>query len=265
MKFLFNLICFGATVGAAIAFFSPLSMEHAVQQQVEGVKASAVSNSSGTSTKVQTIDLRQVAFESLQHVAELHTVESQFNLQIPVELERQLAGVKVGSTTLNYSATGRVKAGVDLGAITQEDIQIVNGIVTLQMPQAEFFEIYVNVEDAAITETSFGFGPSQTASALVEAQKEAHTQIGELACDSDILSQASEQAAQVLKAYVSEVIVEPADECSPVVGVQESDTVTAPEAEVTEAVPDEVSELPPSYIGGRTPEQIAESQRTFGQ
>jgi hypothetical protein len=213
MKFFFQLICFGAAAGAALAFFSPFKTERAAQQQVQGLKVSALANSTNTSAVFTTVDLREIVLENIMHTAEIHSVEATYDLQIPVTLNREVYGFEVGSTTLDYQAQGVVKAGVDLSRINQEDLSIVGGLVILQMPAAQFFDVYVDVSESSVIETRRMLGPGKTAEALVEAQKEAHAQINELACSSDILEQAAQQAAVILKPFVAEVQITPSSEC----------------------------------------------------
>jgi hypothetical protein len=213
MKFFFQLICFGAAAGAALAFFSPFKTERAAQQQVQGLKVSALANSTNTSAVFTTVDLREIVLENILHIAEIHSVEATYDLQIPVTLNREVYGFEVGSTTLDYQVQGVVKAGVDLSQINQEDLSIVGGLVILQMPAAQFFDVYVDVSESSVVETRRMLGPGKTAEALVEAQKEAHAQINELACSSDILEQAAQQAAVILKPFVAEVQITPSSEC----------------------------------------------------
>ncbi len=95
-------------------------------------------------------------------------------------------------------AHGTVVAGVDLGQLTPEDITVDNGIVTINLPPAEIFQVSVDNQKSYIYNRTTGVLTHGDVNLETTARRAAEEQIRAAAIDDGILQQAQMNAQNFL-------------------------------------------------------------------
>jgi hypothetical protein len=164
----------------------------------------------------------------IQGVSELTTAVFTMQSIVPAEKDRKLGNFTVGTTRLLYVAQGEVRAGVDLGAVTAEDVTVEEETdsVVVKIPAAEILDSKLDVRESRVYDYDRGFlnlGPDAAAQLQSLAQQKTLNQVVSAACNQGILNQARDRAEITIEELLTasgyrnvKVVseVSPASECT---------------------------------------------------
>jgi hypothetical protein len=164
----------------------------------------------------------------IQGVSELTTAVFTMQSIVPTEKDRKLGNFTVGTTRLLYVAQGEVRAGVDLGAVTAEDVTVEEETdsVVVKIPAAEILDSKLDVRESRVYDYDRGFlnlGPDAAAQLQSLAQQKTLNQVVSAACNQGILNQARDRAEMTIEELLTasgyrnvKVVseVSPASECT---------------------------------------------------
>lgn len=157
------------------------------------------------------VDTRTLIVEQVQGASELTTAIFSMEAVVPTESNRTVGNYVIGQTNLLYIAHGEVRAGIDLGAISEENIEVINDsdelppslVVTLPAPK--ILDSKLDVTRSKVYDYDRGFlslGPDRAPELQTLAQQEALKQIRQGACDEGILTMASERAEVTMRQLI---------------------------------------------------------------
>ena len=134
--------------------------------------------------------------KQIQSLNELSTVR--YSLEKVVILE----DVKwYGGNRVVLVASGVVKAGVDLGKMSENDVQISDGILTIKLPRAEVLDAYLKDRETQVLDRSTGLFREFDKDLEQEARKQAVGQMLIAAKKNGIIADADERAALQLQLF----------------------------------------------------------------
>ncbi len=134
--------------------------------------------------------------KQIQSLNELSTVR--YTLEKVVILE----DVKwYGGNRVVLVASGVVKAGVDLGKMSENDVQISDGILTIKLPRAEVLDAYLKDRETQVLDRSTGLFREFDKDLEQEARKQAVGQMLIAAKKNGIIADADEKAALQLQLF----------------------------------------------------------------
>ena len=132
----------------------------------------------------------------VQELSRLETIR--YTIEKVIPQDKKIGSVKVD--TLILVAHGEVIAGVNLGNITAENIQVADQTITLQLPPAQIFNIDNVVDEAQTYVFERGGLPFLTDKDLeTMARSRASNEIVVAACESGILQSATDNAVKAVK------------------------------------------------------------------
>lgn len=142
-------------------------------------------------------DVRSLVVRQIRGASELTTAVFTMEAVVPTHQDRNLAGYKVGTTTLLYIAYGEVRAGVNLGELGTDDVQVVNDTIQLQLPPPRLLDSKIDVNRSSVYDYDRGFlglGPDVAPQLQTLAQQETLKKIVNAACQEGVLEQANDRA-----------------------------------------------------------------------
>ena len=154
------------------------------------------------------VDTRTLVVEQVQGASELTTAIASIQTVVPAESNRTVGNYVIGKTNLLYIAHGEVRAGIDLSAISEENVRVINDsedlppslVVTLPAPKILDSKLDVNRSDVYDYNRGFlSLGPDRAPELQSLAQQEALKRIREGACEQGILDTASERAELTMR------------------------------------------------------------------
>ena len=161
-----------------------------------GVKAGAIeiSNLFGfVKEKPVEVISSNVVIKEIQGIQELATAE--YNMETVVEVE---VDHLVGDSHLLYIASGKVKAGINLEEISNNNIQINNEgkKIIVKLPPSKIIDKKINVDISKVYQYEGGWLSNKNTSyqLLTKAQQTAESKIITGACQSKILETANQKA-----------------------------------------------------------------------
>ena len=155
------------------------------------------------------IGITSTVIKQIQSLNELSTVR--YTLEKVVILE----DVKwYGGNRVVLVASGVVKAGMDLGKMSEKDIQISDNVLTIKLPRAEVLDAYLKDRETQVLDRSTGLFREFDKDLEQEARKQAVGQMLVAAKKNGILADADERAALQLQVFFGklgfkEVRIEP--------------------------------------------------------
>jgi hypothetical protein len=138
----------------------------------------------------------------IKEMAELGTTE--YTVSKIVAASDDATWYKFGNRKVLFSCEARLKAGIDLSALTDEDITIKDRSVSIVLPKAKL--IYLNMEPSKIKEvytevsiTRSGFSNQEKDAILSQGERSIQAAIPEMG----ILKTAEDNAAGLVKAFLA--------------------------------------------------------------
>lgn len=174
------------------------------------------------------VSVPKMVVNRIQGVSELTTAVFTMQSIVPAEKDRKLGNFTVGTTRLLYVAQGEVRAGVDLGAVTAEDVTVEEETdsVVVKIPAAEILDSKLDVRESRVYDYDRGFlnlGPDAAVQLQSLAQQKTLNQVVSAACNQGILNQARDRAEMTIEELLTasgyrnvKVVseVSPASECT---------------------------------------------------
>ncbi|MEA5462585.1 DUF4230 domain-containing protein [Leptothoe sp. PORK10 BA2] len=154
------------------------------------------------------VDVRTLVVEQVKGASELTTAIFSMQTVVPTESNRKVGNYVIGQTNLLYMAHGEVRAGIDLGAISEENIEVIeNGddlppSLVVNLPAPKILDSKLDVARSEVYDYDRGFlqlGPDRAPELQTLAQQEALKRIRQGACDEGILTMASERAEVTMR------------------------------------------------------------------
>lgn len=142
-------------------------------------------------------DVRAVVLQQIRGASELTTAVFGMESVVPAHRDRTIAGYTIGKTTLLYIAYGEVRAGVDLSAITADDVQVSGDSAQVQLPPAQILDSKIDVNRSQVYDYDRGFfslGPDAAPELQSLAQRESLAKLVDAACQQQILVEANQKA-----------------------------------------------------------------------
>lgn len=154
------------------------------------------------------VDTRTLVVNQVQGASELTTAIFSMEAVVPTESNRTVGNYVIGKTNLLYVAYGEVRAGIDLSALNESDVEVVNTAdelppsLTVTLPAPKILDSKLDVANSKVYDYDRGFlnlGPDRAPELQTLAQQEALNRIREGACDQGILTMASERAEVTIR------------------------------------------------------------------
>jgi hypothetical protein len=139
--------------------------------------------------------------ERIQNLQELATTVQTMEKIVPTSAERKLGDISIATTKLLYIARGEVKAGVDLGELTANDIKVNHHHLEINLPPAKILDSKIDVNYSQVYDYDRGFlnlGPDVAPQLQTLAQKKTLTEIVNTACSQGILTTANLRAKETI-------------------------------------------------------------------
>lgn len=138
--------------------------------------------------------------KSVRSLARLETVTYTIEKIIDISATEPQSVVKdfLFGDRLLLIATGDVVAGIDLQNVQQNDIELVDGHVTLRLPAPEILNVILNEPQTRVYDRKTGILSRPRDNLESEARKKAIEQIRESACGGRILDKATENAVNLI-------------------------------------------------------------------
>jgi hypothetical protein len=142
---------------------------------------------------------RAVLLEQLREASELTSAVYTMQTVVSEAQDRQIAGLTIGRTQLLYVAHGEVRAGVDLSALTAEDVSVDDDRISVTLPRPTIQDVKIDVERSYVYDVDKSlFGPADR-ELQSRAERFALGRVREAACEAGILDQANERAALTVR------------------------------------------------------------------
>jgi hypothetical protein len=139
----------------------------------------------------------------VRSLARLETIQYSVEKVITAEIGQGFFGFLLGERIL-FIAHGTVVAGVDLQKLQPEDLRTENGILYVQLPEAEIFVATLNNEDSYVYDRQLGALAKGSQDLETEARRVAEQAILDSALQDGILEQAEINAeAYMLRLFLN--------------------------------------------------------------
>ena len=152
------------------------------------------------------VDLRPMVIQQLQSASELTTAVFTMQTVVPTSRDRTVGGYVIGTTTLLYIAYGEVRAGVDLGNINPQDVQVNGDNITIRLPAPRILDRKIDVDRSQVYDYDRGFlglGPDAATELQELAEQKTLDQVVAAACSQGILQNANERAQLIVAQLLS--------------------------------------------------------------
>jgi hypothetical protein len=129
----------------------------------------------------------------VRSLARLETIQYSVEKVITAEVNQGVLGPLVGDKLL-FVAHGVVIAGIDMSKLGPEDMQLVNGTLTVRLPKAEIFMATLDNKKSYVYDRSTGLLSQGTTDLETKARQVAEDEIKKAALQDGILDQATQNA-----------------------------------------------------------------------
>ncbi len=144
----------------------------------------------------------------LQNLQELTTTVQTMEKIVPTSAERKLGDIPIATTRLLYIAQGEVRAGIDLGQLTSQDIKIEDRRISVNLPSAQILDSKIDVDNSRVYDYDRGFlnlGPDVAPELQTLAQRNTLQEIVRTACSDNILNTANLQAKTTISQLLTDL------------------------------------------------------------
>ena len=139
--------------------------------------------------------------EKIRNIQELSTTIQTIDTIVPASAERKLGDLSLGTTKLLYIARGEIRAGVDLGELTESDIRVTQNKIVINLPPAKILDSKIDVNHSRVYDYNRGFlnlGPDVAPQLQTLAQRKTLVEIVNTACSEGILNRANTKAKETI-------------------------------------------------------------------
>lgn len=151
------------------------------------------------------VDVRSVVVQQIRGASELTTAVFTMEAVVPTSQERAMNGFVIGTTKLLYIAYGEVRAGVDLGALKPENVEVVGETIRVQLPAPRILDSKIDVSRSSVYDYDRGFlglGPDVAPNLQQLAEQNALQKIVAAACAQGVLQKANDRAQFVVTQFL---------------------------------------------------------------
>jgi hypothetical protein len=134
----------------------------------------------------------------VQSLARLETIQYTVEKVITAEINQGVFGPLFGDRLL-FVAHGYVIAGIDLSAIETENLRLEDGVLHVNLPDAEVFVATLKDDESYVYDRTTGILRKSDQDLETNARQVAEEEILKAAIDDDILSQAQQNAEVYLE------------------------------------------------------------------
>ena len=134
----------------------------------------------------------------VQSLARLETIQYTVEKVITAEINQGVFGPLFGDRLL-FVAHGYVIAGIDLSAIETENLRLEDGVLHVNLPDAEVFVATLKNDESYVYDRTTGILRKSDQDLETNARQVAEAEILKAAIDDDILSQAQQNAEVYLE------------------------------------------------------------------
>lgn len=169
------------------------------------------------------VEIPTLIVNQIREASELTTTIFVTQAVVPTSGDRKLGKIVLATTKLLYIANGEVRAGVDLGELTAENIKVNNNQIEIQLPPPKILDRKIDVNQSQVYDYNRGFlglGPDIAPELQTLAQRETLLKITETACNQGILLEANEKAVLTITKFLNisgynnvKVITTPSESC----------------------------------------------------
>lgn len=140
--------------------------------------------------------------ERINRLQELTTVR--FNYANIVTSEREMPGLlnALYGDRQVMVAVGHIEAGVDLSSLTQDDITVEDGVMTIQLPPPVIQECFLNENESYVVSRDTGIFAAAAPEFDSESRRFALQQFRVKAMEDDILAEAQSETALVVQEFI---------------------------------------------------------------
>jgi hypothetical protein len=192
---IFQIITLLVFVGAGIWLFN--SFQNSIQDQLSPVKEAANSLSTQVSQVLNptpTIIPDPVTIiHEVRSLARLETIKYSLEKIITAETRQGVFEWLVGDRLI-FVAHGQVIAGVDLNKLDPEDLEVRNGVLYVDLPDAEIFVVALDNEKSYVYDRETGIFTHGEVNLESEARQAAEVEIRDSALEDGILELAAQNA-----------------------------------------------------------------------
>lgn len=154
-------------------------------------------------TPTVTIDTQQPAVISqIRSLSKLETVNYQLEKVVTAKSSGPLPDLLTSDKIL-LVAHGEVVAGIDLSRLKEEDVTVVSGTVTVNLPPAEVLYTRLDNDKTYVYDRQTGIFSSPDPNLETELRRVAEREILSAALEDGILTKASENAQTVLRTLIT--------------------------------------------------------------
>ena len=158
------------------------------------------------STSELQVENSKPVIERIRNIQELSTTVQTIDTIVPASAERKLGDLSLATTKLLYVARGEIRAGVDLGELTDSDLEISQNRIAIDLPPAKILDSKIDVNNSRVYDYDRGFlnlGPDVAPQLQTQAQRQTLIEMVDTACSGGILSQANIKAEEAITQILS--------------------------------------------------------------
>ena len=189
------------TVIGSVIFFS-LTMNQTIRAAVSPIQSVNRSISTQVSKLLNptptVIPDPVTIIREVQSLARLETIQYTVEKVITAEINQGVFGPLFGDRLL-FVAHGYVIAGIDLSAIEAEDLRLEDGVLHVNLPDAEVFVATLKNDESYVYDRTTGILRKSDQDLETNARQVAEAEILKAAIDDDILSQAQQNSEVYLE------------------------------------------------------------------
>ncbi|WP_203457577.1 DUF4230 domain-containing protein [Gloeothece citriformis] len=152
------------------------------------------------------IEHSTLIINQIRGISELTTAVFVMEAVVPTSGERKWGNLVIGKTELLYIAQGQVRAGIDLEALTPEQIKINNNHLSIQLPPVKILDSKIDINQSRVYDYDRGFlglGPDIAPQLQTLAQQETLKKIVKTACHRGILEEANTKAQLAITQFLT--------------------------------------------------------------
>lgn len=137
--------------------------------------------------------------DRVQGLSELTTTRHNFSNIVTSERELPSLLQALYRDKLTIVVVGHINAGIDLSQLSEQDIQLEGGVLTLRLPPPRLQDCFLNESESYVVSRETGLFASPAPNLDTEARRFAVREFRDAAIEKGILQAANEQASTVIR------------------------------------------------------------------
>jgi hypothetical protein len=142
--------------------------------------------------------------EKVQNLSQLTTVRYNYSGIVDTSTDMPSLLNALYGQQLVLIAVGHITAGVDLSQLSEEDVTINDGILTINLPAASLQDCFLNEQETYVAERSSGAFAHTTGQSNIDAESRRYAvrQFRDTALDKGILTEAQISAQKAIQEFI---------------------------------------------------------------